>query len=1371
VSTTGSPWDGDARRPRRVRIRRPDDRGAGAWRGPDSPPPPAPRTGGYPAEPEYADGYPYAPEPAYPPAPDTAFPYEPPGALPYEPDSAHPYEPPGAYSYPPEAAYPPPYSGSPPQAYPGEPRDGYPGGPPAAYRDEPRDGYPSGPPQAYPGEPRDGYPGGPPRAYPNEPDAAYPPAYSAPPPRAYPYEPERAPFELEPASPPAYSSEPDATYPYAPGAGATGPGAPGALYREAPYSPQHSPQRNAPDAPAPRGPYGEAPYPPRRGAPTAPAAPAPRAPYALEAGPSSSPGTSSAAPGNGRAAGRPAQTPRGGPAGNAPAYRDAPVYRDAAGYQDAPAYQDAPGYREAPGPDDDPDAYPPEGGYGPDGAYVPGRAYGAGTAYVPGGPGYEFGYRPGPEPVEPSSAGPAVRPEPAFAADDTMVAAGQNARVPAADGGPGYEFGYARDAAPPDQDDLLAPLAGETPGQGRGRPADDGGARYGARAGYTYAPPMSPPAGPPGSGPPGFEFPGSGRPRAGSANQPPRRPLLALPAGTGDRASTGDRTSTGLPNGDWPAGPGRDEPARSRWEWLRALVVPRPAAGDTASDGPSLPPPLSAAGLKRWAVRAALPMVSMVAVGVAVVATFGGSNGGAGPAPATLSVGFPPATAASGLFSTTPGEQARGINQSLARVASSGAQVVAVGSQTGARIGRAQFFVSADGGKTWKLGTEQAEGGGDPAPGHAAALIAGGQGQWAAVGPSAIWTSQDGAAWTLVSTQGIAPMRAGDRVNVLRRTATGFLAVGASGPAGDPAAASPVVWTSANGVTWRRLGAAQLHLTAAGGTAGALTSAAADGAAIVISGAVTTNVAQGTRRVATAGSSGVWRSTNGGTTWSAVTVPVSNGATVTAVGLAATAHGFVAVRHGRGGAGAVVFTSANGAAWKFAAIVTGQGGAAVTVTGVDGGPAGAVITGSSGGNVLAFTSADGTAWRPDGALASSTVGTVSGVAVTTGGAVVAAGGSAAGPLGQQPTLTVDNAGRLMPVSFAGIPGALEPEVAVNSVAADGSNQVAVGSANGFPATWFSANAGTTWSRGAGAAAAVLNRPGLQDLSGVVHGTAGWVAAGGVQSAAAQHPVVVTSADGQTWQAADTAPAFAGAGVFTVAVAAGQGGYVVVGRQAVAGRTVAAAWWSASLTGWQRGTDAAVGALDGPGASRQMLAATSAPGGFVAVGSAGHQPGAWMSANGRTWRAVTLALPMNSVRAELQQVTVNGRRIVAVGMSVTSGGQTAPFTALSVNGGATWTESLLPSPGGPAVVNAVAATGAGFTATGTFGADGHEDVVIWTATDGLNWKTNSPSVTGLGGQGIQEITALTVSGSTLTGVGFAASPASETPTIWRSPIRN
>ncbi len=1188
MSTTGSPWDGDVRPPRRVRVRRPDDGGAGAWRGPDSPRPPAPRTAAsHPAGPEYAGGHPYAPERAYPDGPEyvpePAYPYGPEPAHPYEADSLVPYAPPAPYPYQPDSAY--PY----------EPDSAYPYEPDSAYSDEP--------PAVGPDEP--------PVVYPYEPPPAYSPAYPSGPGAAGPAGPRRS-----------YPDEPDGTYPYAPG----------------PY---------APDQRARPAPYGEAPYPPaRRG----PAVPAPGYPYALDAAPSSSP----------------------------PAYPPAPY---------SPA--------------------PPGSAYGPGGAYVPGRAYGAGGAYAPGGPGYEFGYQPVPEPVEPYSAGPATAPRPdvaatprpdfttrprphydgdfgadAFAADETIVA-GRAGRAPVApdEAAPGYEFGYAPDASRPERDDRLA-----------------------------------------------------------------------------------------LPPGGRAGEPEPHEPVGTRWGWLRDLVSPRPAVGDAAEHGRALPPPLSAAGIKRWAVRVALPMMSMVAVGVAVVATFGGGSNGAGPAPATLSVGFPPATAAGALFSTTPGDEARGISQSLTRVASSGSQVVAVGSQAGARISRAQFFVSANGGQTWRLGTEQATGGGDPAPGHAATLIAGGQGRWAAVGPSAIWTSHDGVAWTLASTQGITPMQGGDQANVLRRTATGFLAAGENVPPGDPAAATPVVWTSADGVTWRRLGAAQLHLTAEGGRAGALTSAAADGAATVISGVVTNNGAQG------GGASGVWRSTNGGTTWSAVTVPVSNGATASAA-VAATANGFVAVRPGQAktGADAVVFTSPDGAAWKFGATVIGQGGAGLTLTSVEGGPAGAVITGRSGGNVLAFTSTDGAVWRPDGILASATAGTVSGLAVIAGGAIVVAGSSAAGPLGRQPMLTVDNAGRLTAVSFAGIPGAVQPEVAVNGIAADGSNQVAVGSANGFPATWFSADAGTSWVRGNGAPASALNRPELQELSGVVHGAAGWVAAGGVRSATAQHPVVVTSADGQTWQAADTARAFAGAGVFTVGVAAGKGGYVVVGRQAVAGqdagRTVAAAWWSAGLTGWQRGTDAAAGALDGPGASRQMLAAAADADGFVAVGSAGTRPGAWISPDGRTWRAVTLARPMNSVRAQLQRVTVNGRRIVAAGMSATSGGQTAPFTALSADGGATWTESLLPSPGAATAVNALAATGSGFTATGTFGADGHQDVVIWTATDGLNWKANSPPVTGLGGQGVQEITALTVSGSTLTGVGFAASPTSETPTIWRSPIRS
>jgi len=42
--------------------------------------------------------------------------------------------------------------------------------------------------------------------------------------------------------------------------------------------------------------------------------------------------------------------------------------------------------------------------------------------------------------------------------------------------------------------------------------------------------------------------------------------------------------------------------------------------------------------------------------------------------------------------------------------------------------------------------------------------------------------------------------------------------------------------------------------------------------------------------------------------------------------------------------------------------------------------------------------------------------------------------------------------------------------------------------------------------------------------------------------------------------------------------------------------------------------------------------------------------------------------------------------------------------------------------------------------------------------------------GLTGSGIQAITGLTVSGRTLSGVGFTATPGGEQPVLWQSPVR-
>jgi len=266
-------------------------------------------------------------------------------------------------------------------------------------------------------------------------------------------------------------------------------------------------------------------------------------------------------------------------------------------------------------------------------------------------------------------------------------------------------------------------------------------------------------------------------------------------------------------------------------------------------------------------------------------------------------------------------------------------------------------------------------------------------------------------------------------------------------------------------------------------------------------------------------------------------------------------------------------------------------------------------------------------------------------------------------------------------------------------------------------------------------------------------------------ALAGHPVVVVSADGRTWSAADGESVFAGGGLTAGQAAAGRNGYVIVGSQQVTGpggqaRAIAVAWWSAGLTGWHRA---------GSAGGRQMLGVAATADGFVAVGSDGTRPAAWTTPDGRNWHLADLPLPTGATAATLQQVASAGRTVVATGVARTAAG-TVPFAARSDDGGRSWTEVFLPVPAGTAHVSAVAAAGGGFTVTGTFGATaGDRDVAVWTSRDGLTWTAATPTGPGLAAPGIQAITGLTVSGRTLTGVGFTATPSGEQPTLWQPPI--
>ena len=273
-----------------------------------------------------------------------------------------------------------------------------------------------------------------------------------------------------------------------------------------------------------------------------------------------------------------------------------------------------------------------------------------------------------------------------------------------------------------------------------------------------------------------------------------------------------------------------------------------------------------------------------------------------------------------------------------------------------------------------------------------------------------------------------------------------------------------------------------------------------------------------------------------------MTVPADHGAGTAITGLAFDGSGLLAVRPGRSASGttdAVAYFSPNGSGWQYAGTI---GAAAAWTPGlVKGSDYGFVVAGTgAAGQLVAFTAAGtGTTWAPTGSLGDAGTESVVGATVASAGAIVAVGYTAPGR-GQQPVfLEANAAGRVRPVPLAGIPGGSIPELAVNGLAVAGGQQVAVGSAEGYPAVWRRSSGGAPglwsprWSQ-------VSGSPGLAALTGVTHGSSGWLAVG------APGPVVMTSADGTSWRSATGPGSITAdlAGVAAVATAAGPRGYVI-----------------------------------------------------------------------------------------------------------------------------------------------------------------------------------------------------------------------------------
>jgi hypothetical protein len=800
-----------------------------------------------------------------------------------------------------------------------------------------------------------------------------------------------------------------------------------------------------------------------------------------------------------------------------------------------------------------------------------------------------------------------------------------------------------------------------------------------------------------------------------------------------------------------------DESPADRDTWRAPSAAPplwdeNPAGGyDTLLLEPELPgtwrPSTRRGRISRRTATIVVPVIVLVAVAVLALALLTGHGPKFGQLAASQQPNQAPNQGPAAQSALTigmyPGEQQRGVFQTINRIVASGNTIVTMGSQTSDGVVRQQFFVSSNGGATWRLAPVTAAGGGQPALGHPAARLAGGPAGWVAVGPQATWTSQNGLTWTLAATHGITPMLPGDNMWVLNSTSDGFLAAGVAAAGGHTTQA--VIWTSRDGVTWQRKTAAQLGLGAPGETVQSISYITSRGPDTLISGQVTK-----------AGTSyaGLWLTTNGGSTWTRVTVPVDHGASTAITGVGSDASGLLTVRPGRTASGTpdgVAYFSPNGTSWQYAGTI----GAALGWNPglVKGSEFGFVIAGASAvGQLVAFTSTGtGGTWQQTGSLGNADTESVVGATVASAGTIVAVGYTSPSKVSQQPVfLTANATGGVRPVPLAGIPGGTIPELAVNGLAVADGQQIAVGSTEGYPAVWRKA-AGGSWALVTSLSQVDANQ-GLETLTGVTHGSSGWLAVG------APGPVVMTSTDGTSWQSAAGPGSITAdlAGVGAVAAAAGPHGYVIVGKLvAPGGNCVADVWFSPNLTAWTRAHD-----VNDTTGSSQVLAVAADAGGFVSVGSHNGQPAVWTTTDGTTWTTIVLPLPAGGSGAVLQQIAISGNRIAALGQATTKAG-TVPIAELSVDGGTTWQQVPFSSPGPDTTFTALTATSGGFTAAGQFGEPGQQQVAAWTSVTGTSW-TSAPigGLTGPQNGGSYQISALAPSGSKITGIGSLATQASQ-----------
>ena len=803
-------------------------------------------------------------------------------------------------------------------------------------------------------------------------------------------------------------------------------------------------------------------------------------------------------------------------------------------------------------------------------------------------------------------------------------------------------------------------------------------------------------------------------------------------------------------------------------------------AAASAASGASAGGTTGATGRTRRGRRLAVAAAAVVLL-AGTIAAIGiarsGNSGSAGPARPefTLVTPYPPASPADADFAGRAAG-ATPLLPSLAGIAAAGQTIIAVGAQPSQPTPAPLILLSTDGGHTWARATVAAPGAAGPGalapespgvttgPGPATGPVPAGPGAglaampamiarsgstWLALGQRAAWTSPGGKVWQPAPA---VPEAGGDKVLSLAGTGTGFVAVGEH-TGSQP---GPVVWTSADGQSWRRESGHALGLTVRGGHVAALRWAAADGRVIVAGGPVHASA----RHRPTAG---LWRSTNGGRTWDRVNPPATHGATSGLAGLATNGKTFLVVRPGRAGArrrDAVAYLSAQGSRWSYAGKLAPTRRISMRVTAVAGSGHGFAVAASTRSGQVAFLSKRGHGWHHSADPGSGLAGLTAG---PDGNVVVAGNGQeGSGAAGIQPHLLLAGARGRRRVGQSVLTAAATADITINALATADGAQVAAGAAGGAPALWLASPSGQ-W-----AAASFLRSASRRSgaLLSVVHGGSGWLTVGQAGTQAPYRPVILMSASGASWtRAPGTGPLMA-PGTNLAAAAAGPAGYVVVGRTQVSDRPAPAAWFSADLNSW------APAPLTGAVGGGQVLAVTAARSGFVAAGAAGSAPAVWTSSGGSAWQLRTLPRPAGAASAVLTKVTAIGDKVVAIGSEYrgAAAGSPVPFAAASADGARTWRESVLPAPLGPAVVTALTAAGRGFVAVGHPGLPGQPGLLTWWSANGVTWHYAGPAGGGVPGPFVTQLNAVTAENGTLTGAGFAVSGSAEHPVLWHARYR-